>query len=190
MATLELDPRTTALIIIDLQRGVVGRQTAPYPAADVVDRCAKLAADFRSQNAPIVYVRVDIANMFDVPVDSSMRPPGSPPPPPEFSELIPEAGFQPGDLFVTKRSWGAFGSTDLEKLLRDRGILTVVIGGIATNFGVESTARNAKDLGFAVVLPEDAMTSLSAEAHQFAVQQIFPRLARVRKAAEISFSGA
>jgi nicotinamidase-related amidase len=185
MATLDLDPRTTALIIIDLQRGIVGRQTVPYAAADVVEKCAQLASAFRRQNAPVVYVRVDIANVFNMPVDSPMLPPGSPPPPPDFSELIPEAGFQPGDLFVTKRSWGAFGSTDLEKLLRDRGILTVVIAGIATNFGVESTARSAKDLGFAVVLPEDAMTSLSAEAHHFAVEHIFPRLARVRKSAEI-----
>jgi nicotinamidase-related amidase len=190
MAILQLDPGTTAFIIIDLQKGIAGRQTAPHPAAGVVENCARLAGTFRSQNAPVVYVRVDVANMLDLPVDAPMRPPGAPPPPADFPELIPEAGFQPGDILVTKRSWGAFGGTGLESLLRERGVRTVVIGGIATNFGVESTARAAKDLGFAVVLPEDAMTSLSAEAHQFAVQHIFPRLGRVRKTDEIVLSGA
>ena len=161
---------------------------APYSSADVVAKCSRLAATFRANDATVVYVRVDVANMFDVPVDAPSRPPGSPPPPAEFSELIPEAGFQQGDILITKRSWGPFGHTGLERLLRDRGTRTVVIGGIATNFGVESTARSAKDLGFAVVLAEDAMTTLSAEAHQFAVQNIFPRLGRVRKTGEIALS--
>jgi nicotinamidase-related amidase len=189
MATLTLDPKTTALIIIDLQRGIVARQTAPHSGADVVEKCARLAAAFRSRNAPVVYVHVDMATMPDLPVDAPMRPPGSPPPPAEFSELIPEAGFQEGDILITKHSWGAFGPTGLESALRRRGVETVVVGGIATNFGVESTARAARDLGYAVVLPEDAMTSLSEEAHQFAIQNIFPRLGRVRKTDEILLAG-
>ena len=152
MAIFQLDPKTTALIIIDLQRGIVAMPTAPYSSIDVVEKCARLAGTFRNQGAPVVYVRVDMANMLDLPVDAPSRPPGSAPPAAEFSELIPEAGFQAGDLLITKRSWGAFGGTDLERWLHERGIRTVVIGGIATNFGVESTARGAKELGFAVVL--------------------------------------
>jgi nicotinamidase-related amidase len=185
MAILQLDPKTTALIIIDLQRGIVARQTAPYSSTEVVEKCSQLAKTFRTYDAPVVYVRVDLANMLDLPVDAPMPPPGSAPPPADFSELIPQAGFQTGDLLITKRSWGAFGGTDLERWLRERGTRTVVIGGIATNFGVESTARGARELGFAVVLAEDAMTSVSAEAHHFAVQNIFPRLGRVRKTDEI-----
>lgn len=190
MPTLQLDPKTTALILIDLQRGVAARQTAPYSSAEVIEKCSRLAESFRKQGAPVVYVHVDPAKIPNLPVDAPMRPPGSPPPPAEFAELVPEAGFQAGDIVITKHSWGAFGRTELERLLRERGTDTVVIGGIATNFGVESTARGAKDLDFAVVLAEDAMSSVSAEAHQFAVQNIFPRLGRVCKSDEIVLSGA
>lgn len=86
---------------------------------------------------------------------------------------------------ITKRFWGAFGGTNLENELRQRGIETVVFGGIATNFGVESTARTAAELGFNVVFLEDAMSSMEAEMHRFAVEKIFPRLGRVRKAEQI-----
>jgi nicotinamidase-related amidase len=102
------------------------------------------------------------------------------------SELVAESGVQPEeDLIITKRHWSAFGGTDLEAKLHGALINTVVIAGIATNFGVESTARAAASAGFSVVIVEDACTSLNAEAHRFVFEDIFPRLGRVRSTAEV-----
>jgi nicotinamidase-related amidase len=100
---------------------------------------------------------------------------------------MPEAGRQASDLLVTKRHWSAFAGTALESELRSRGVRTMAIGGVATNFGVESTARDAAGLGFDVVFVEDAMTSVSARAHQFALELIFPRIGRVRQAGDVVF---
>jgi nicotinamidase-related amidase len=94
---------------------------------------------------------------------------------------------QPSDITVTKHQWGAFYGTDLDVQLRRRGVKTVVIGGIATNMGVESTARQAHEHGYDVVIAEDASTGLSAEMHDFAVTKIFPMLSRVVKAEDVSF---
>lgn len=185
MAPLDLDPTSTALILIDLQRAIVGRQLAPHSAADVVSRSAALAARCRELGATVVYVRVDMADILQLPVDQSWRDPNAPPPPAEASELVPEAGKQPGDLVITKRQWGAFFGTDLEAQLRKRGITTVLLTGIATNYGVESTARAAAGLGFAVVVVEDATSTMSAELHRFPVEHIFPRLGRVRSTQEV-----
>jgi nicotinamidase-related amidase len=185
MTSIQLDPKTTAVILIDLQHAVVGRTTAPHSAADVVRTSAQLASRFRKKGATVVYVRVDLTHFRSPAADAPSRDPNAPPPPPDASELVPEAGFQAGDLLVTKRFWGAFEGTDLENQLRQHGVDTIVLGGISTNFGVESTARSAAGLGFAVVLVEDAMTSMDAGAHQFAVEKIFPRLGRVRLADQV-----
>ncbi len=185
MSQLDLDPRTAALILIDLQHGIVARETAPYPAATVVSKCAELATAFRSKGATVVYVHVDLANPLKVPADSPMRDPNAPPPPAAASEIVPEAGLEVGDLVILKRQWGAFFGTNLESLLEERGIRTVVIAGIATNFGVESTARAAAGIGLATVLVEDAMSSMSAELHRFAIENIFPRMGRVRSAQQV-----
>jgi nicotinamidase-related amidase len=182
---LQLTPAKTALVLIDLQQGIVGMQTAPYPAADVVQKGARLARAFRARGAAVVYVRVDMANFLVLPVDTPSRPPGAPPPPAAASELAPDAGFEEGDLLITKRHWGAFAGTELEHTLRARNIDTIVLGGIATNFGVESTARQGTGLGFACVIVEDACTSREADAHRFAFEQIFPRLGRVRTTADV-----
>ena len=123
--------------------------------------------------------------MAHLPTDMTIRDPNAPAPPPEATQIVPESGFQSGDLLITKRQWGAFYDTGLEQQLRRRGITTIVLGGIATNFGVESTGRAALDQGYALVFAEDAMTTMSAEMHEFAVTQIFPRMGRVRKTAEI-----
>ncbi len=185
MPDLDLDPTSTALVLIDLQRGIVARQLAPYPAAEVVGRAAQIAAAFRARRAPVAYVRVDLADTLYLPADQPLGDPNAPKPPAAASELVPENGHQPGDLFITKRQWGAFHDTGLDQQLRRRGITTIVLGGIATNFGVESTARAAFDRGYKVVFVEDVMTSLSAEAHRFTVEHVFPYMGRVRRLAEV-----
>jgi nicotinamidase-related amidase len=100
--------------------------------------------------------------------------------PPEASELVAELNVQASDVVVTKRQWGAFYGTDLEQQLRRREIRALVMGGIGTNIGVESSARAAYDRGYELVFAEDAMSSVSAEAHGFAVSTIFPRMGCVR----------
>jgi nicotinamidase-related amidase len=177
-----LDPKTTVLVLIDLEHAIVAMNLAPYTSAEVVGRATKLADAFRKKGGTVVYVRVLVTEMARLPVDEPLMRPGTPPP--NASELVPEAGVQPGDLIVTKRQWGAFYGTDLEQHLR-RGIRTVVIGGIATNIGVESTARAAFDQGYEVVFAEDAMSSLSAEIHEFPIKNIFPLMGRVRSAEQI-----
>lgn len=185
MSTLQLDPRKTALVIIDLQKGIVAYKTAPQTSAEVIERSARLAKALRERHGTVIYVHVNMADFMKLPVDQLMRDPNAPPPPADASELVPEAGFQQGDLIITKRHWGAFAGTDLEKQLRQRGIDTVVLTGISTNMGVESTARQGTGLGFGFVIVEDACSSQDAEMHKFAFEKIFPRLARVRSTEEV-----
>ena len=184
MAELQLDPKKTALVLIDLQNGIVGMNPVPHTAAQVVANSKKLAEAFRGQGAPVVYVRVDMNDFMKLPVDQPHNL-GDKPLPAIASEIAPAAGFQPGDILVTKRHWGAFAGTDLEQQLKSRGIDTVVLTGISTNAGVESTARQGTGLGFAFVLVEDACSSQNAEHHRFAFENIFPRLARVRTTDEV-----
>jgi nicotinamidase-related amidase len=182
--SLELNARETALVLIDLQRAVVSRELKPHTAAEVVERSAKLAEAVRAAGGSVIYVHVQINETVQLPADRPRpRPDGQIPP--EASELVPEAGFRDGDALVTKRQWGAFYGTNLEQVLRRRGIKTIILGGIATNMGVESTARAAHDHGYALVFAEDAMSSMSAEMHRFPVENIFPIMGRVRSVQEI-----
>jgi nicotinamidase-related amidase len=180
------DPKTTALIQIDLQNGIVAYPLVPHSAKDVLQKSAALATQFRESGATVVYVRVDLNDMLELPTDRKLRDPNAPPPPKTASEIAPEAGMMAGDILITKRQWGAFYGTDLEDQLRKRNIKTVVVTGVATNYGVESTARAAAGLGFETIVVEDATTTLSAEAHQFAFTHIFPLLGRVRSTEQVT----
>ncbi len=188
MESLLLDSAFTALVLIDLQHGVAGRQTAPHSPADVIANAIRLADRFRELGSTVVLVRVaftaDGKDMLRPPVDSPMnfRPSDLPS---NWSELVPQIGPRAGDLVITKHQWGAFYGTELDLQLRRRNIRGFVIGGIATNMGVESTARDGWERGYQITFAEDAMTSMSAELHAFAVENIFPRLGRVRSTKEI-----
>lgn len=184
-----LDPKTTALVLIDLQKAIVARPVAPYSGAEVLKNGIELAGRFRQAGATVVLVNVgwspDFKDVLRQPVD---QPPQLPPPDriADFMELA-EGLKQPGDICITKRQWGAFHGTELDLQLRRRGVQTVVLGGIATNIGVESTARQAWEHGYAVILVEDATSGQSAEMHDFAVKHIFPRISRIAKAADTGF---
>src|SRR5579862_2049454 len=184
MAEIQLDPKNIALVLIDLQNAVVGMNPVPHTAAQVVENSRKLAEAFRAHGAPVVYVRVDLNDFMKLPVDQPHNL-GDKALPAPASEIAPSAGFQAGDILVTKRHWGAFAATDLEQQLKSRGVDTVVLTGISTNHGVESTARQGVGLGFAFVLVEDACAGLDAEEHRFAFERIFPRLARIRATDEV-----
>jgi nicotinamidase-related amidase len=183
MEPINLDAKSTALVLIDLQRGILGRDTAPHPANKVLANAVRLADRFRQLGATVVLVHVSFSgdgkDVLAVPVDSpfTVRPGQMPP---DWAQIAPDLGPREGDVLITKRQWGAFYGTDLELQLRRRGVSGIVLGGIATNFGVESTARDAWERNFAIVFAEDAMAGMSAEAHAFAVGNIFPRLGRIR----------
>ncbi len=182
-----LSASTTALVLIDLQKGIVGTPTQPYSGSEVLARGRQLARLFRAAGAPVILVNVafsaDRGDALNAPVDQPMRiPPGGFPE--DWADLADELA-EPSDLRITKHQWGAFYGTDLDLQLRRRGITTVVIGGIATNIGVESTARAAHEHGYAVVLVEDACAGRSGDMHAFAFQRIFPLLARVTMADDV-----
>jgi nicotinamidase-related amidase len=183
---LALDPKQTALVLIDLQGGILGRQTAPHAARDVLARAVRLAEQFRSTGGLVVLVRVS----FSPDGGDRLTPPTDDPPPPAatqpgWDEISPALGRDAKDIVITKRQWGAFYGTQLDLQLRRRGISTIVIGGIATNFGVESTARDAFERGYGLVFVEDAMAGLSEAAHSFAISTIFPRIGRVRSTEQV-----
>ena len=184
MPNLQLDPKKTALVLIDLQNAVVGMNPAPHSAAQVVEHSKDLAAAFRAHGSPVVYVRVDLNNFMKIPADQPTNL-GDAPLPAIASEIAPSAGFQAGDVLITKRHWGAFAGTDLEQQLKSRGIDTIVLAGISSNIGVESTARQGTGLGFSFVVVEDACSAQDAEQHRFAFENIFPRLAYVRTTDEV-----
>ena len=185
---ITLPAPSTALILVDLQKGIVGLPLAPYSGKAVISKGMDLARRFRAAKAPVVLVNVafspDFGDALKSPVD---RPPQTPPSrfPEGWSELV-DGLAEPSDLRVTKHQWGAFYGTDLDLQLRRRGISGIVLGGISTNIGVESTARNAWELGYELVIAEDLCSSNSAEMHAFSLQHIMPRIARVTAAAAIT----
>ena len=181
-----IDPARTALVLIDLQRGVVARPAEPRSPAEVVATCAKLAAALRPAGVLVVHVRVSFGpgNVLGPPGDVD-QPTSLEKLPPGWDELVPEVPVDPADVVVTKHQWTAFHATDLEVNLRRRRRDTVVLAGIATDFGVESTARDAWERGFKLLLVEDAMATATAAAHEMTVGTIFPRLGHVCPAADV-----
>jgi len=182
------DPKTTALISIDLQGFIISRPVAPHSAQQVIENTAAIAKSLKSAGGTTIFVTVgfsaDYADAVNQPTDEPVAfPQGGLPAealrePPEIAALMP-------DVRITKHQWSAFYGTEMDLQLRRRGIKTVILTGIATNFGVEATIRDAFAHNYAVIAVEDAMTTFSAEMQAFACERIFPRLARVRKTADI-----
>ena len=169
MTVTALDPKT-ALIVIDLQRGIVSRPAA-HPIDGVVKHAAALAEAFRGHGLPVVLV-----NVAGGPPGRTEQPRAHGEFPAGWTDLIPELNRQPQDHVVTKHTPGAFTNTGLEAHLRALGVTQVVIVGVATSNGVEVTARQAYELGFNVTLATDAMTDMHADAHAYSVTRVFPRI--------------
>ncbi len=186
MPELSIDPKTAALVLIDLQNGITRMSTAPHSSADVISRAVRLADAFRSRGSTVVLVRVafaaDGSDRVKTPIDAQ-QPPMTPTA--DWSDIVVDLGPKPGDVIVTKHQWGAFYGTELDLHLRRRGVKTIVIGGISTNFGVESTARDAYERAFALVFVEDAMAGRNGDEHVFATKNIFPRLGLVRSTEDV-----
>ena len=179
MALTTIDPGA-ALIVIDLQRGIVPADP-DHPFAEVVRQSAALAAAFRAHELPVVLVNV--TGQPSGRTDNGRR--GGAAFPPGWTELVDELDVRPTDHLVTKRRRNAFHDTGLDTLLRDLGVTQVVLTGISTSSGVESTARAAFDLGYHVVLATDAMADPDAEAHRNSIERIFPKTGETTSTAEI-----
>ena len=182
MTDLAIDPATTALVLIDLQRGIAAGQTTPNAAVDVVARAARLAAACRRRGMLVVLVRVDPGpdgSLFPRPQADQPRPPMTITP--EWSELLPELGREASDVVVTKHQPNAFYGTDLEIHLARRGVRTILLGGISTNVGVEATARAAHERGFEQIFIPDVMAARETDLHAHSIRRIFPTLGRVRQ---------
>ncbi len=182
---LVIDKSKTALVVIDLQKGITTMPSRPYTAREVIDKASELVNAFRKNKMLVFLVHVDTAKetMLNVISDVSFSRPI--PVSPDWSEFVPELTPMPSDVVITKRQWGAFYGTDLDLQLRRRKIDTIVLCGISTDFGVESTARFAYEYGYQQIFAEDAMASRSDEQHHAAINFIFKRLGRVKRTSEI-----
>jgi nicotinamidase-related amidase len=184
----KLDPRTTALVLIDLQEGILGFAQGPRNGQQVLDTSVKLAKRFRELGGLVVLVSVgwhdDLADYLKQPADvpANLKPGMLPANWFTFPDAL-EASNK--DLYIVKRQWNAFFGTELDLQLRRRGIKTIVLAGISTNIGVESTARSAYELGYDQVFAEDAMSAGETAQHDSSVKYIFPRIGYVRQTDEV-----
>jgi len=183
---LKIIAEKTAIVVIDLQKGISSIPTEPHPAEVVIANTAQLLAAGRKNNMPVFLVHVtpspDLKDSLRPVAETSFQRSGFNP---EWSEFVPELNIQPGDFLIIKHQWGAFYGTELDLQLRRRGIDTIILCGIATNFGVESTARYAYELGYNQIFVEDAMSARSKEEHVYPIKYIFPRLGLIRKTADV-----
>lgn len=177
MPITALDP-LTALVVVDLQKGILALPTI-RPSGEILAACVTLADGFRRAGLPVVLV--DVAG---TPPGRVERPRPVADLPADWREIPAELAADPADLRVTKRSWGAFTATGLEAALRERGVTQVVLAGISTSIGIETTARQAFEAGFNVTIVTDAVTDLDAGAQERAFTVIFPRIAETGTVAE------
>ena len=190
MTVTELDEKT-ALVLIDLQQGTLAAPTVPYAVGDVVGRAARLAEVFRGVGAPVVLVRnVNAADGADAVKGRSeaggrAAESGAARRPHDLGPVAEALAGHETDIPVTKRSWGAFYGTDLDLQLRRRGVTQIVLGGIATSLGVESTARAAHEHGYNIAFAVDAMTDINADAHAHSISWVFPLIGELATTEEI-----
>jgi nicotinamidase-related amidase len=180
-----IDKAKTALVVIDLQKGIASMQTQPHAAKDVIQNAADMAKAFRKNNMPVFLVRVSSGPKERLNPAADVIRPMPAQMPPDWSEIVPELSAGPEDVIITKKQWGAFYGTELDLQLRRRDIKTIVLCGISTVFGVESTARSAYEHGYNQIFAEDAMSAQSTEEHEHAIKKIFPRIGLVRSTKDV-----
>jgi nicotinamidase-related amidase len=183
---MTIDPATTALVLVDLQGFTVNAPTMPLHGKEVLANAVQLAEACRQRGILVVLVKasagLDGATLLHPPADKVMHtldlPPGS-------HDIPADLGPKPEDVVVTKYQWGGFFGTDLDVQLRRRGITNLVMGGIATNLGVESTVRQAFELGYSQIFVSDAAAAFTEAEHRAPIETVFPRIARVRTTQEV-----
>ncbi|WP_327177776.1 isochorismatase family protein [Streptomyces sp. NBC_01335] len=178
MTATTLDAKT-ALVVIDLQKGILDLPII-HSGEEIVAKAAELSEAFRAKDLPVVLVRVTGGAPGRTEAGH-----GGGRPPADWADLVPGLGRQDSDIVVTKQQWGAFYGTDLDLQLRRRGITQIVLLGVATSIGVESTARFASEYGYNVTVVTDAISDMDADSHANSVEKIFPRLGETATTAEI-----
>ncbi|MBC6315075.1 isochorismatase family protein [Listeria grandensis] len=183
---MNLQIEKTALVLIDLQNGIIGRNSAPHSPEEIIERSRQLAQSFTEKGGFVVLVRVSFLDgkdslnpTTDAPASAAMAFPDG------WDVLVPELAEIKGTYTMTKRQWSAFHGTDLDLQLRRRGIDTIVLGGVSTGIGVDTTARDAFQLGYDQVFVEDIMGATDKTMHDYVCQTIFPRMGRIRSTAEV-----
>lgn len=187
MSEKYIDPAKTALVVIDLQKGIVTMDTKPYSPDLIISNTNQLIDKFHRLNSPVFLVHVGPSddNKDRLNPITDQNPNQTINRPADWMDFAPELSKLPSDFIITKRQWGAFYGTELDLQLRRRGIDTIVLCGIATNIGVESTARFAYEYGYNQLIVEDACSTFSTELHNFAFTNIFPRISRIRSTNQI-----
>lgn len=186
LAELKINIQKTAIVVIDLQVGIVSMPTEPLPAKIVVENTAELLTEARRKSIAVFLVHVtpspDLKDALNPITETTFQSSGFNP---DWSRYVPELNIQPSDFLITKHQWGAFYGTELDLQLRRRGINTIILCGISTNIGVESTARFAYEFGYNQIFVQDAMAARSKEEHEYPIKYIFPRLGLIRNTSEI-----
>ncbi|WP_158548794.1 isochorismatase family protein [Parvularcula marina] len=185
---LDIDPTTTALLVVDLQNFTVGFDTHPTPGAQVLKNAVALADACRKQGMHVVLVRVGHGGAAKPPNPDIMVEEGFASSFQLTDEMvtIPEVlGPKEGDLVVDKYNWGAFHGTNLDTHLRRRGIRTLIVTGLVTEIGVDTTAREAYAHNYSQILVSDGMGGFTPDAHDYVLQTIFPRLGLVRSTKDV-----
>jgi nicotinamidase-related amidase len=179
---MDVDRSSTALLLMDLQHDIVSPQGkfgsqglgAAVAAAGTLNSCARALEAARGAGIAVVHVGVEIrdgqtpntsAALFAGIAEAGALKVGS-----EGAAFMPEVAPIDGELVVMKSVVSAFAGTDLDADLRNRGIRNLVLCGVATNFVIEGTARQAVDAGFAVTILADGCSSFDPAWHDTALE--------------------
>jgi nicotinamidase-related amidase len=185
-ADLDIDAKTTALVLVDFQNFTKVMKTVPHTGAETLAKGVKLADACRAKDILVVLIRVGHpANHTphpNVPNDEAFAGFEYPPNP---MEICAELGPKAGDVIVDKYNWGAFYQTNLDAQLRRRGITTLIVGGLVSHIGVDTTMRHAQERNYAQILAADAISAFELSQHEHFVRHIAPRLSRVRTTDQI-----
>ncbi|MEU7857895.1 cysteine hydrolase [Nonomuraea sp. NPDC049141] len=191
VTTPALDPRTTALLVMDYQPAILASLPESADPEALLSRVAGAIADMRAHGAAIAYVRVGFTE-----ADWAAIPPANKtfsfigrqrlmhhedPATAFHDQLAPE----PGDITVRKTRYGALSTTDLDRRLRDRGITTLVIAGITTSGVVLSTVIDAADRDYQLYILSDGVTDPDPQTHHTLMTSVLPRLAHIIDTAEL-----
>ncbi|MBU3155753.1 isochorismatase family protein [Clostridium estertheticum] len=184
-----INAQRTALVVIDLQMGIANKErpASPFTYDQVIKNASSLVKTFTEKGAFVVLVKVSSLDGKDmlkpntdvvIKTNLSSLPKG-------FDSFVPELSNVKNAHHIIKRQWGAFYGTDLDLQLRRRGIDTIVLCGVSTNIGVDTTAREAFQHGYNQIFSTDAMTASTKEEHDFECKYIFPRIGKLRTTQEI-----
>jgi nicotinamidase-related amidase len=190
---LKLDPKTTAVILIDMINAVAKGNGPPYNVPPnrqgVIDNFVRLVGHCREVGAPIIYIttyrREDNSDAPKTVADvggggGAAMLEGTP-----AVEVIDELAPQAGDYIVVKPRFSAYYGTNMEGILKTLGTETILVGGISTQRSVEGTARDAKNRDTQCVVVSDCCTAGEEDVHEMTINHVLPLLVRVRNTDEV-----